>query len=209
MNLKTAASVVAWLAVPVVFFWLMGIVFLAAGLASIGGTGGGSSSGSGAGETVKGDVEFMFTYYDPAVGGINGSVGGGAHGRVFPKSGTPTGYEVTEDSTGKKYTGGGAIPQETAVDYNKVPLPYLHGPASKWKNKGIIIPCYNNDQPFPATDHYATSITAPNALDLVMTGEAHSKFQQCLQQRKIKTSPANNGYSPATKIKGKIVELKS
>lgn len=191
------------------------MIFAAIAVASaVGFSGGGSSTSTqtastdpGAGSTVDGDVEFQFTYYDPAVGGINGTNCGGAHGKICAKSGSPTGYETTELLTGKKYTGAGAIPQESAVDYGEVPLPYMHGPESKWKNKGIVIPCYNDDKPFVPVDHYATSITVANALDLAMTGAAHDRFMQCLSEKNIQTSPGNNGLSPATKIKGKIVEL--
>ena len=209
-----AAKFIPWAAAGLAVLALSIMVFATIAVASVVGLGGGggsssqpSSSGPGAGATVQGDVEFQFTYYDPAVGGINGTNCGGAHGTICAKSGSPTGYETTEELTGKKYTGAGAIPQEGAVDYSQVPLPYLHGPEDKWKNKGIVIPCYNDDKPFVPVDHYASSITEPNALDLAMTGAAHDKFMQCLQQRKVQTSPGTNGYGDATKIKGKIVEL--
>lgn len=164
------------------------------------------------GAVVEGDIEFQITHYDPAQGGINGRNCGGSHGRMCADGGSPTGYRVTEDRTGKKFSGGAAIPQASSgehsgsVDLRKIPLFYDHGKGTK--GKAIVIPCYNKDQPFLPVDHFATTVTAPNALDLVMTGEANDKFVQCLQDRKIKTSGGHNGHGGATKIKGKIVEMK-
>lgn len=178
--------------------------FAAAGFAGL--PGGSKNVADSGGEVVEGDVEFTTTYYDPGQGGINGSNCGGAHGRICLKSGSPTGYEVTEDSTGKKYTGAGAIPQPGSVNYDQVPLGYLHG--KDWKGKGIIIPCYNDDKPFLPLDHFATSITKANRLDLAMTGAANDNFVACLQKRKIKTESAGGGFNGGTVIKGKIVELK-
>lgn len=192
-------------------FLLLGGIFLAAGAVTNGGKGGsGGGDGSG-GATVEGDVDFLFTYYDPGQGGINGTNCGGSHGRVCSDGSSPTGYKITEDRTKKKFNGGGAIPQASggghsgSVDLKKIPLPYDHSKGTG--GKGIIIPCYNEDKPFLPVDHYATSITAPNAIDLAMTGAAHSKFQSCLKKKGVKTSGGHNGFSPATKIKGKIVEM--
>ena len=183
--------------------------FLLVAIGMAGGGGGESTASTGEGFTEEGDVEFVITYYDPGQGGINGTNCGGAHGRFCLKGGSPTGYEVTEDRTGEKFTGGGAIPQPSTdggpVAINEYPLYYDHEKGTG--GKAIVIPCYNDDQPFLPLDHFATSVTAPNALDLVMTGEANSKFLACLEKRKIKTSSASNGHGAATKIKGKIVRM--
>ncbi|MDP9211712.1 MAG: hypothetical protein M3N59_00310 [bacterium] len=183
------------------------VLLVAAALAGTGGGGGGEDAEE---FTDVGDVEFKMTYYDPGQGGINGSNCGGAHGRFCLKDGTPTGYEVTEDRTGKTFTGGGAIPQTSqheggSVNVADVPLYYDHSEGTK--GKAILIPCYNDDKPFLPLDHFATSVTEPNALDLVMTGAASDRFRACLEERGIRTSPTSNGHGAATLIKGKIVEL--
>lgn len=204
-------AIVAFAGVFAIMFVFLGLL-TAAGFASFGNQGGSPQQAAGGDFVELGDVEFVVTYYDPGQGGINGTNCGGAYGDMCLAPGgsnSPTGYIVTEHRTNRKFTGGAAHPQPTSeggsVDVKKIPLYY--SPSKGTNGKAIVIPCYNDDQPFLPVDRFATSVTAPNALDLVMTGAANSRFVDCLRKRKIKTSPASNGHGSATRMKGKIVEL--
>lgn len=167
------------------------------------------------GGTVIGNVDFLVTTYDPMLGGDNGDLTASA-GKIAVNDKSPTGF-VTQTFDGRSWTAGIAVPQDSThhrngvVDIKKIPVPLLHDPKKDYK-KGIIIPGYNDNKPAPVFDHYATSITEPNSVDLLCRHTPKGCSDQLYwywDKNKIPHSSGHNGYSSAEKVKGKVVDISS
>jgi hypothetical protein len=72
----------------------------------------------------------------------------------------------------------------------------------------VYIPGYNGNQPAYVADHFATSITAPNRVDLSFNecgGPNYKKMVDYWSANKIKTESINVRFNGGTKIMGKIM----
>lgn len=159
------------------------------------------------GGLVTGDVEFWVTHYDPGLGGINGHNCGGAAVKVCKDPGSPTGY-VGRYNGKNVSTGVIAVPQDKTYDsigkvnIGQIPVPLVHDKVLEQAK--IIIPGYNNSQPTIVGDHFASTITKPNRLDLACTAEQWAKVADYWSKNKLKLD-SESGYNGGTKIMGKIV----
>lgn len=171
-------------------------------------TGSASDDAAFDGEVIDGDVEFWVTHYDPAQGGINGRNCGGAMVKVCKDTSSPTHY-VGKYGGNNISTGVIAVPQDSKyhsrgkVDIDKIPVPLLHDKRVLQQAK-IIIPGYNDSQPTIVGDHFATTITKPNRLDLACSSEQWKKVGEYWSKNKLKLDSAS-GYNGGTKIMGKVV----
>lgn len=157
--------------------------------------------------SVEGDVEFWITTYDPAKGGINGRDCGGSMIKVCSDSSSPTGY-VGKYNGNVVSNGVIAVPQDSTyhsrgrVDINAIPVPLLHS-SKVLEQAKIIIPGYNNSLAVPVGDHFATTITKPNRLDLACRNYC-PEMVAYWTANKLKLDSAS-GLNGGSKVMGKIV----
>lgn len=156
---------------------------------------------------VTGDVEFWFTTYDPAKGGINGRDCGGAVLRVCSDSDSPTGY--VGKYNGKVVSNGViAVPQDSKyhsgghVDINQIPVPLIHSKKVLQQAK-IIIPGYNKSEAVFVGDHFASMITKPNRVDLACKDYCPEMVKYMKKNKLI--LDRGSGYNGGTKVLGKVV----
>ncbi len=155
---------------------------------------------------ITGDVEFWITTYDPGKGGINGHNGGGSMLKVWLNSSSPTGY-IGKYNGKKVSTGVIAVPQDSKyhsgghVDINKIPVPLIHS-KKVLKQAKIIIPGYNNSEATPVGDHFASTVTKPNRLDLACVDYC-PEMVAYWKKHKLKLD-SGSGLNGGSKVMGKI-----
>lgn len=159
---------------------------------------------------VEGNVEFWITHYDPAKGGINGHDCGGAAGKICSDPASPTGYKFT--GAGATDTGAIAVPQDSKyhkrgrADINQIPVPLVH---SKVKDQAkIAIPGYNMGKATVIGDHFATTITKPNRLDLACSASRYNQMKAYWVKNKLILDTGkgvNGGAKIMSKVEGTVI----
>jgi len=159
------------------------------------------------------DTEFWVTRYDPAKGGINGKDCGGAAADIGLVSNTkstcltadernlfaesPTGYVTKKDGVILD-TAAIAVPQVN----DGVPVPLIHNKVAEQAR--ILIPGYNANNPAIVADHFASTVTKKNRLDLVCTATKWQDVANYWNKYKLALDSAA-GLNGGTKIMSKIV----